>query len=88
MGDLAPPLHVPWEVQQGNFVENCPKGCVLAQILCKGLRELRFPPCPRYCTRVYLVDDVFVARLDIPASVHVGEQTHETFGVTVEEAKR
>ena len=73
MGDLAPPLHVPGEVQQGNFMENCPEGCVLTQIPCKGLSELRFPPCPRYSTRVYPVDDVFLERLDIPASEHMGE---------------
>ena len=52
------------------------------------MRELRFLPCPRYSTRVYPVDDVFVARLDIPARGHMGEQTHETYGVTAEEAKR
>ena len=37
---------------------------------------------------MYPVDDVVAARLDIPARGHVGEQTHETFGVTAEEAKR
>ena len=87
MGDLAPPLHVPGEVQQGELVENCPEGCVLAQILCKGLRKLGFPPCPRYSTQVHPVDEVYRARLDIPARGNMEGQSHDAAGDTAEEAK-
>ena len=88
MGDLTAPLHMPGEAQQGNFVKSCPEGCVLAQLLCRGLRELRFPPCPRYSTRVEPVDDVFLARLEIAAREHVGGWSHEAYGSTPDEAKK
>lgn len=88
MGDLAPPLHVPGEVQHGDWIENCPEDCVLAQILCKGLRELGFPLCPRYSTRVEPVDEVHRSSVDIPARGHIGGRSHEVFAGTPEEAKK
>ena len=88
MGDLAPPLHVPGEVQHGDLIENCPEDCVLAQILCKGLRELGFPLCPRYSTRVEPVDEVHRSSVDIPARGHIGGWSHEAFAGTPEGAKK